>query len=163
MKKLIKILLSLLLIVVYLVVIYFIISFIGFDMGWNKQSYSLAERHLLANCFFLAWVPCFISSLISIFFEIKKIKIFRQDLILYCFGIASSLCFYLVNGGNPPDGSSILLCIIALITIYTIIFDVHQIFFRKPEEKQEEKLAQANLSKEKEDYQKEYFNSLDNK
>ena len=162
MKRLRSVMVSLFVAGLYCAVVYIFLLYIGFDSVWTPYNYEDSNKtlrivYVLFRC---AWIPC----LLSIIMSFLKTKIFTQDLILYFCGIISVLYFYFYNANAF---SYYLLGVIAFITSYAIVFDIYQInksVSQKPKEKLEEKkLAQANLSKEKESFQKEYFDSLDNK
>ena len=140
--------------VIYLLVSYLSLFRISFDVVWNPSSYPNFDGGILFLYFLFMALPCILSFILNS----RKAKVLRQDIILYACGAAFSLFFLEISS---------FLRLIGFITIYATVFDIYQLFKKSAqkskEEKQEEKLEEAKNSQEKEDYQKEYFNSLDNK
>ena len=167
MKRLKIILVSLLITSLYCAEVYCILLAIGFDTFWNPNHYENynSVRNVTYFLFRSAWVPCILSVITSFF----KTKIFSQDSVFYCCGLVSVFYFDFYNNGEPFNISSVFcwLFITGFITIYATGFNIYQLFktnSQKPEEKLKEKgLEKIKSFKEKEDYQKEYFESLDNK
>lgn len=150
---------------IYLLVSYFSLFRISFDVVWNSSSYRNFDGGILFLYFLFMVLPCIFSFILSS----RKVKVLRQDAFLYLCGII--LCF-VFNNTNPHAGfeyDSVLFLLksIAFITIYATIFNVYQLFkinSQKPKEKKKDrKLEEEKSFKEKEAYQKEYFESLDNK
>ena len=140
--------------IIYLLVVYLSLFRISFDVVWNPSSYSNIDGGLIFLYFLFMALPCILSFILNS----RKTKVLRQDIILYACGAAFS--FFILE-------ISSFLRLIGFITIYATAFDIYQLFKtsaqKSKEEKQEKKLEEAKNSQEKEDYQKEYFNSLDNK
>ena len=71
--------------IIYLLVVYLSLFRISFDVLWNHNSYPNFDGGILFLYFLFMGLPCIFSFILSS----RKVKVLRQDTILYICGIIS--------------------------------------------------------------------------